>query len=54
MINDSRKDSPVPAVQLNDDELAKVIGGGVSIQEITISKHFDKASSGMYQDAVKP
>ena len=32
-------------IELNDDELTKVAGSGVSIREITISKHFDKASS---------
>jgi hypothetical protein len=43
MNNDPRKDSRVPVVELNDDELTKLVGGGcVNTQETTISKHFDR------------
>jgi len=42
MNNDPRKDSSVPVVELNDDELATLVGGGVSTQQTTISKHFDR------------
>jgi hypothetical protein len=42
MNNDPRKDRSVPVVELNDDELTKLVGGCVSTEETTISKHFDR------------
>jgi bacteriocin-like protein len=48
MNSESRQDSRVPTAELNDDELAKVVGGA---QEIHMTNQFDVASPKLYQDA---
>jgi hypothetical protein len=43
------QDSPVPVMELNDDALTVVAGGGgVTHQEITVWKYLDKATPKIY------
>jgi bacteriocin-like protein len=48
MNSESRQDSRVPTAELNDDELAKVVGGA---QKIHMTNHLMWLRQKLYQDA---